>query len=179
MHLSNGCMPTVQAVVLATGGFAASRELLQRHNPLAASLATTNGPWALVRGSSRGFWSVREEVLGVPPDVTVVLPGFILVSLLRANHTCVTTRAQGEGLDIASKAGAHLVDLQEVQIHPTGVYYLRAACTAVTLCSITCMRVVLTMPDLIILHCSEGFCQISCRHNVCSASTICWQVAGI
>ncbi len=35
-----------QAVVLATGGFAANRALLARHSPAAAALATTNGPWA-------------------------------------------------------------------------------------------------------------------------------------
>jgi succinate dehydrogenase/fumarate reductase flavoprotein subunit len=34
------------AVVLATGGFGASKDLLKEHNPMAAPYATTNGPWA-------------------------------------------------------------------------------------------------------------------------------------
>lgn len=42
------------AVVLATGGFAASRQLLQAHCPTAASLATTNGPWATGDGLQLG-----------------------------------------------------------------------------------------------------------------------------
>ncbi|KAL6745881.1 FAD binding domain-containing protein [Haematococcus lacustris] len=62
-----------QAVILATGGFAANRALLSQHCPPAADLATTNGPWA-----------------------------------------------QGEGLAVAQRVGAALVDLTEVQIHPTG-----------------------------------------------------------
>ncbi|KAF5839785.1 FAD binding domain-containing protein [Dunaliella salina] len=62
-----------QAVVLATGGYSASKELLKVHNPTAATLPTTNGPWAT-----------------------------------------------GDNLDIAERAGARLIDLSEVQIHPTG-----------------------------------------------------------
>mmetsp|Transcript_37791 Transcript_37791/g.96735 ORF Transcript_37791/g.96735 Transcript_37791/m.96735 type:complete len:469 (+) Transcript_37791:242-1648(+) len=34
------------AVVLATGGFGANKDLLRKHSPEAASYATTNGPWA-------------------------------------------------------------------------------------------------------------------------------------
>ncbi len=40
------CAANKQAVILATGGFAANRALLARHSPQAAELATTNGPWA-------------------------------------------------------------------------------------------------------------------------------------
>lgn len=38
------------AVVLATGGFGANRDLLRRHAPAVAELATTNGPWAQGEG---------------------------------------------------------------------------------------------------------------------------------
>lgn len=38
------------AVVLATGGFGANRELLRKHAPQVADLATTNGPWAQGEG---------------------------------------------------------------------------------------------------------------------------------
>ncbi len=38
------------AVVLATGGFAANKELLRLHSPVAAGLATTNGPSAQGEG---------------------------------------------------------------------------------------------------------------------------------
>ena len=61
------------AVVLATGGFGASHELLSKYAPYAADLPTTNGPFA-----------------------------------------------QGEGLKLAAHVGASMVDLQYVQIHPTG-----------------------------------------------------------
>ncbi|KAI3438218.1 hypothetical protein D9Q98_000655 [Chlorella vulgaris] len=61
------------AVVLATGGFGASAELLQQHAPQVAELPTTNGPWA-----------------------------------------------QGEGLVLAEAAGAALLQLDQVQVHPTG-----------------------------------------------------------
>lgn len=37
---------SLQAVILAAGGYAANRKLLQQHCPEAAQLATTNGPWA-------------------------------------------------------------------------------------------------------------------------------------
>ncbi|GAB4816691.1 hypothetical protein N2152v2_003737 [Parachlorella kessleri] len=63
-----------QAVVLATGGFAASQALLERYAPYAAGLGTTNG----------GF-------------------------------------ATGEGLLLAQQAGAAAVDLQWVQLNPTGI----------------------------------------------------------
>mmetsp|Transcript_14460 Transcript_14460/g.31345 ORF Transcript_14460/g.31345 Transcript_14460/m.31345 type:complete len:509 (-) Transcript_14460:702-2228(-) len=61
------------ALILATGGFAANKTMLQVHNPTAAGLATTNGDWA-----------------------------------------------QGDALSIAEGAGAKLVHLEHVQIHPTG-----------------------------------------------------------
>ncbi|KAG1679290.1 hypothetical protein FOA52_009320 [Chlamydomonas sp. UWO 241] len=38
------------AVILATGGFGANKELLAKHSPQAAALATTNGPWAQGEG---------------------------------------------------------------------------------------------------------------------------------
>ncbi|KAG2423533.1 hypothetical protein HXX76_015280 [Chlamydomonas incerta] len=60
-------------VVLATGGYAANRELLKRYAPEAADLATTNGPWAA-----------------------------------------------GDALQLAEEAGAQLVGLADVQVHPTG-----------------------------------------------------------
>lgn len=48
------------AVVLATGGFAASQELLQRYAPQAAQLGTTNGAFAtgegLELGTQAGRW---------------------------------------------------------------------------------------------------------------------------
>ncbi|EFN54784.1 hypothetical protein CHLNCDRAFT_134736 [Chlorella variabilis] len=61
------------AVVLATGGFGASGELLRKYAPQAAELPTTNGAWA-----------------------------------------------QGEGLALAQAAGASLLHLDRVQVHPTG-----------------------------------------------------------
>ncbi|KAG2431337.1 hypothetical protein HYH02_013327 [Chlamydomonas schloesseri] len=61
------------ALVLATGGYAANRELLKRYAPQAADLATTNGPWAA-----------------------------------------------GDALQLAEEAGAALVGLEDVQVHPTG-----------------------------------------------------------
>ena len=42
------------AVVLATGGFGASKEALARHAPSAAGLPTTNGPWATGDGAGLG-----------------------------------------------------------------------------------------------------------------------------
>jgi fumarate reductase flavoprotein subunit len=38
------------AVVLATGGFGASKQLLGKHAPQVADLATTNGPFAVGDG---------------------------------------------------------------------------------------------------------------------------------
>ncbi|GIL68819.1 hypothetical protein Vafri_22014 [Volvox africanus] len=64
---------TCGALVLATGGFAANKELIQSVQPEAVGLATTNGPWA-----------------------------------------------RGESLAQAAAAGAALVGLKDVQIHPTG-----------------------------------------------------------
>ncbi|KAL4452364.1 hypothetical protein ABPG75_008026 [Micractinium tetrahymenae] len=61
------------AVVLATGGFGASSQLLKKYAPQVAELPTTNGPWA-----------------------------------------------QGEGLAMAEQAGAVLMQLDQVQVHPTG-----------------------------------------------------------
>eukprot|EP01026_Neomeris_dumetosa_P013294 TRINITY_DN14646_c0_g1_i4.p1 TRINITY_DN14646_c0_g1~~TRINITY_DN14646_c0_g1_i4.p1 ORF type:complete len:470 (+),score=82.38 TRINITY_DN14646_c0_g1_i4:28-1410(+) len=61
------------AVVLTTGGFAASKEKLEMWCPSAAQLATTNGAWAT-----------------------------------------------GDGIVVGQKAGAGVVDLNQVQIHPTG-----------------------------------------------------------
>ena len=61
------------AVVLASGGFGANRELLKTHAPHVADLATTNGPFA-----------------------------------------------QGDGLSLASEVGASFIDLDQVQVHPTG-----------------------------------------------------------
>ncbi|EFJ49944.1 hypothetical protein VOLCADRAFT_116982 [Volvox carteri f. nagariensis] len=61
------------ALVLATGGFAANKELIRSVAPEAADLATTNGPWA-----------------------------------------------RGESLSLAAAAGAALVGLEDVQVHPTG-----------------------------------------------------------
>jgi succinate dehydrogenase/fumarate reductase flavoprotein subunit len=64
---------SADAVVLATGGYGANRELLREHAPHAADLATTNGPWA-----------------------------------------------KGEGLVLAQGVGGVLVDMDAVQLHPTG-----------------------------------------------------------
>lgn len=61
------------AVVLASGGFGASKNLLRKHAPHLVKLATTNGQFA-----------------------------------------------QGEGLALASEVGAALIDLDQVQVHPTG-----------------------------------------------------------
>ena len=61
------------AVVLATGGFGAGREMLERFAPAAAGLPTSNGP-----------------------------------------------QATGDGLLAALRAGAGAVDLDMVQVHPTG-----------------------------------------------------------
>lgn len=41
-------------VVFASGGFAASRDLLSRYRPDVADLATTNGPWATGDGVRLG-----------------------------------------------------------------------------------------------------------------------------
>ncbi|KAL4452126.1 hypothetical protein ABPG75_007788 [Micractinium tetrahymenae] len=62
------------AVVLATGGFAASQALLRRYAPQAAGLGTTNGAFA-----------------------------------------------EGEGLELGQQAGAALVDVDQVQLNPTGI----------------------------------------------------------
>lgn len=62
------------AVVLATGGFAASQALLEHYAPQAAGLGTTNGPFAT-----------------------------------------------GEGLELGRQAGAALVDVDQVQLNPTGI----------------------------------------------------------
>jgi hypothetical protein len=59
----------------------------QAHNPTAATLPTTNGPWAT-----------------------------------------------GDSLDIAQRAGARLIDLSEVQIHPTGVLGCVRVCMYVCVC---------------------------------------------
>lgn len=64
----------VHAVVLATGGFAASQELLKLYAPRAAGLGTTNGAFAA-----------------------------------------------GEGLELGTQAGAALVDVDQVQLNPTGI----------------------------------------------------------
>lgn len=61
-----------KAVILATGGFGASTELLQKYRPDLVTLATTNQPG--------------------------------------------TT---GDGLQLAQQIGAQLVDMQQVQVHPT------------------------------------------------------------
>jgi hypothetical protein len=128
-----------QAVILATGGFGASKELLQRYSPLAASLATTNGPWAQV-GGWLYLHCVPVKFSAVPsciqPGVALPVPAGIQGKGL---NSLVTPAApvthlhtpQGEGLEIASKAGAHLVDLQEVQIHPTGTWVLLTYCLAI------------------------------------------------
>ncbi|GBF99540.1 hypothetical protein Rsub_12346 [Raphidocelis subcapitata] len=60
-------------LVFASGGFAASRELLSRYCPDAAGLPTTNGPWAT-----------------------------------------------GDAVPLAEALGAGLVDMERVQVHPTG-----------------------------------------------------------
>lgn len=62
------------AVVLTSGGFGASREMLARYAPHAASFATTSG-----------------------------------------------SQATGEGIGLATAVGARLVDMDKVQIHPTGL----------------------------------------------------------
>lgn len=62
-----------EAVVLASGGFAASRELLARYRPDVAALPTTNGPWAT-----------------------------------------------GDGIALGGALGAALVQMDQVQVHPTG-----------------------------------------------------------
>jgi hypothetical protein len=55
------------AVVLATGGFSASKELLAQYNPLAAQLPTTNGPWAsgdgIKLGQGLGEWRCTAAAL--------------------------------------------------------------------------------------------------------------------
>jgi succinate dehydrogenase/fumarate reductase flavoprotein subunit len=60
-------------LVLATGGFAASREMLARYRPDVAGLPTTNGPWAT-----------------------------------------------GDGVALGGALGARLVQMDQVQVHPTG-----------------------------------------------------------
>jgi len=60
-------------VVLATGGFAANKELLKRFAPETADLPTTNGGWAT-----------------------------------------------GDGLALGEALGAHPIQLDQVQVHPTG-----------------------------------------------------------
>jgi len=61
------------AVIIATGGFCYSKELLKKYIPFYHTLPTTNGPW--------------------------------------------TT---GDGMLFAEAAGAELVDMECVQVHPTG-----------------------------------------------------------
>lgn len=62
----------VHAVVLATGGFAASQELLKLYAPRAAGLGTTNGAFAggegLELGTQAGKWRARRGC-AVLPDV--------------------------------------------------------------------------------------------------------------
>jgi hypothetical protein len=60
-------------LVFASGGFAASKEMLSRYAPEAAGLPTTNGPWAT-----------------------------------------------GDGAALAAPLGAALVQMDQVQVHPTG-----------------------------------------------------------
>jgi len=62
------------AVILATGGFAANPEMVREYMPDLANLATTNGPWA-----------------------------------------------RGEGMIAAEKVGASLIQMENIQVHPTGL----------------------------------------------------------
>eukprot|EP01025_Chloroclados_australasicus_P054528 TRINITY_DN6466_c0_g2_i3.p1 TRINITY_DN6466_c0_g2~~TRINITY_DN6466_c0_g2_i3.p1 ORF type:complete len:456 (-),score=86.94 TRINITY_DN6466_c0_g2_i3:299-1666(-) len=61
------------ALVLTTGGYAASQQKLKEYCPHAAKFATTNGSWST-----------------------------------------------GDGIELGTKIGAEVVDLDQVQIHPTG-----------------------------------------------------------
>lgn len=61
------------STILATGGFAANRELLQEYVPHLAHLPTTSGTWAT-----------------------------------------------GDGVKLAAQVGASMIDMEHVQIHPTG-----------------------------------------------------------
>jgi len=82
------------AVIIATGGFAANRELLARHSPLAATVATTNPRHAtghfIPIFEEHGFWLARMgQLVTATPVLSVnrVLsgsvggsPGFIYVN---------------------------------------------------------------------------------------------------
>eukprot|EP01105_Mastigella_eilhardi_P010217 TRINITY_DN2392_c0_g1_i1.p1 TRINITY_DN2392_c0_g1~~TRINITY_DN2392_c0_g1_i1.p1 ORF type:complete len:501 (+),score=106.94 TRINITY_DN2392_c0_g1_i1:71-1573(+) len=70
-------MLAASAVVLATGGFSASKSLLRQYVPNHADRPTTNGPWAA-----------------------------------------------GDGLRMAAALGASLVQMDQVQLHPTGLLNL-------------------------------------------------------
>lgn len=54
------------AVVLATGGFSASKELLAQYSPLAAQLPTTNGPWASGDGIKLGQGLGEQRCTAAP-----------------------------------------------------------------------------------------------------------------
>ena len=65
------------AVVLASGGFSANRELLRRVNPAAAELPTTNGPWAsgdvIPMAERLGLSLYRLEDVQVRPHVLGII----------------------------------------------------------------------------------------------------------
>ena len=118
------------AVILATGGFGASAALLQKYAP---EVGVWVRGWAGGRGGGgEGLYQGNSLVLIRLLMLPVLHPELVgLTSFLRTCLPCLCLQAarlpttngpwaQGEGLELAREAGASLLHLDRVQVHPTG-----------------------------------------------------------
>eukprot|EP00887_Chlorella_sp_A99_P002099 scaffold21.g2099.t1 len=97
------------AVVLATGGFGASRALLARHAPQVAELATTNGPFA--QGEGLGLaGALGADMVGLD-QVQVHPTGFVDPADLAAGTKFLAPeKLRGVGAVLLNPSGRRFVD---------------------------------------------------------------------
>lgn len=114
-----------QAVILATGGYSASKELLK----------VCCKRWWCVRGDVLCCKSEHADQSSIAHSLLSLFSSYF-AQQHNPTAACLPTTngpwATGDALDIVQRAGARLIDLSEVQIHPTGAFIT----FCVTLCAV-------------------------------------------